>query len=97
MITSFNDQGTEDVFNGENTKEARKICPRTLWAIAGRKLDQLDSIKVLDELRVPPGNKFEALKGSRKGQYSIRINEQYRVCFSWSQTGPSNVAIIDYH
>jgi toxin HigB-1 len=97
MIDSFHDQGTADVFNGKNTKEARQTCPRPLWAIARRKLDQLDSINVLEELRVPPGNKFEALEGNRKGQYSIRINEQYRICFVWSPNRPSKVVIVDYH
>ncbi len=97
MIFSFRIKGTENVFNGKNTKEARQTCPKSLWIIAARKLDQLDSIISLDELRVPPGNKFEALKGNRKGQYSIRINNQYRICFHWSGQGPSKVEIVDYH
>jgi len=97
MIKSFNDQGTEDIFNGKNTKGSRKICPKNLWAVASRKLDQLDSVKRLEELRVPPGNRFEALAGNRKGQYSIRINAQYRICFEWLETEPENVEIVDYH
>ena len=97
MIHAFKNQGTEDVFNGKNTKNARKICPRTLWRLASRKLDQLDSIKFLEELRVPPGNRFEALCGNRKGQYSIRINDQYRICFKWKETGPEKVEFVDYH
>jgi len=97
MIQSFKNKGTEDIFNGKNTKEARKLCPRTLWNIAARKLDQLDSIRNIDELRVPPGNMLESLKGNRKEEYSIRVNDQYRICFKWSETGPSSVEITDYH
>lgn len=65
--------------------------------MAARKLDQLDSVESLDDLRVPPGNRLEALAGDRAGQYSIRINEQYRICFVWTSTGPLEVAIVDYH
>jgi proteic killer suppression protein len=97
MIKSFKNKGTEDVFNGKNTKEARKLCPRSLWKIASRKLDQVDSAIRVDDLRIPPGNMLEALKGNRKEEHSIRINEQYRICFKWSETGPSHIEIIDYH
>ena len=97
MIEFFKNKGTEDIFNGKNTKEARKICPRALWAIAARKLDQLDSIQFPEELRIPPGNHFEPLSGDRKGEYSIRVNDQYRICFVWSDGSPSQVEITDYH
>ena len=97
MIVTFKDEGTEDIFNGQNTKAARKICPEALWKIAVRKLDQLDSVTALNELRVPPGNRLEALAGNRKGQHCIRINEQYRACFVWSASGPDKVEIVDYH
>ena len=97
MIRSFADQGTEDVFNGRTTKAARRSCPRQLWAVAGRKLDQLDSVERLEELRIPPGNRLEALAGNRKGQYSIRINDRYRICFRWTSDGPLEVEIVDYH
>lgn len=97
MIASFKDKATEDVFNGVSSKEARKSCPRTLWKGAARKLDQLDSVTTLDELRVPPGNRLEALSRDRKGQHSIRINDQYRICFIWSDAGPAQVEITDYH
>jgi proteic killer suppression protein len=97
MITSFKDNTTEDIFNGKNTKDARKICPRDVWKIAIRKLDQLDSVIKLDELKIPPGNMLEALKGNRNGEYSIRINNQYRICFKWSESGPDLVEITDYH
>ena len=97
MIVAFKDQGTEDIFNGDNSRVARKTCPQSLWRIAIRKLDQLDSVATLDDLRVPPGNQLEALAGSRKGQHSIRINTQYRICFVWSDQGPDEVEIVDYH
>jgi proteic killer suppression protein len=97
MIQSFKDQATEDIFNGKSTRVARKVCPQNLWKIAVRKLDQLDSVSSLDELRIPPGNRLEALSGERKKQFSIRINDQYRICFKWSETGPEGVEITDYH
>lgn len=97
MIRSFYDAGTEAIFNGENTAAARRTCPRSLWNIAGRKLEQLDSVVLLEELRLPPGNRFEALSGNRTGQYSIRINAQYRICFIWTELGPADVEIVDYH
>lgn len=97
MILSFKDIGTEDIFNGENTKSARKTCPQTLYSVAFRKLDQIDSAVELNELRVPPGNRLEALEGDRQGQYSIRINDQYRICFIWTQNGAEDVEIVDYH
>jgi proteic killer suppression protein len=97
MIVSFKDNGTEDVFNGRNTKAARKSCPELLWKIAARKLDLLDSVAALEELSIPPGNRLEALAGDRKGHYSIRINNRYRICFRWSDSGPEQVEIVDYH
>jgi len=97
MIESFRNAGTEAIFNGQNSKEARKACPQALWKIAARKLDQLDSVQSLEELQIPPGNKLEALSGDRKGEYSIRINEKYRICFIWSGNGPAQVEIVDYH
>ena len=97
MIRSFKGTGTENIFNGQNTKEARKLCPRSLWKIAVRKLDLLDSVSNLEDLKVPPENMFEALKGNRQGTYSIRINDQYRICFQWSIAGPDLVEITGYH
>jgi len=97
MIRSFKNKATEDVFNGKATKAAMRSCPKSLWKIAARKLDQLDSILSLDELRVPPGNRLEALSGNRQGQHSIRINDQFRICFRWTETGPVDVEITDYH
>ena len=97
MIKSFKNQASEDVFNGKATKAALRLCPKNIWKIAFRKLDQLDSVLSLEELRVPPGNRLEPLSGDRKGQHSIRINDQYRICFLWAETGPMNVEITDYH
>ena len=97
MIQSFKNTGTEDVFNGRRTKNAMKCCPLSLWKVAGRKLDQLDSAEALEEMKVPPGNHLEALAGDRRGQHSMRINAQYRICFTWTKTGPAQVEITDYH
>ena len=97
MIVTFHDQGAEDVFNGENTKAAKKVCPKVVWRVARRKLDQLDSVTRLDELRIPPGNRLEALSRERRGQHSIRINDHDRICFEWTSSGPANVEIVDYH
>ena len=97
MIRSFKNIGTEDIFYGKNTKVARRICPQNMWKVAGRKLDQLDSVDALDQLRIPPGNRLEELTGDRAGQYSIRINDQYRICFQWTSNGPVEVEILDYH
>ena len=71
--------------------------PKKPMDIAARKLDQLDSAVSLDELRIPPGNRLEALTGNRQRQHSIRINDQYRICFRWTETGPVDVEITDYH
>jgi proteic killer suppression protein len=97
MIRSFHDSGTEDIFNGANTRVARQACPESLWRVAFRKLDQLDSVAALSDLAAPPGNQLEALTGDRKGQFSIRINRQYRICFVWTELGPDQVEIVDYH
>lgn len=97
MIQSFKDQGTEDVFNGDNTPQARRACPKSLWNVARRKLDQLNYVVALRELRIPPRNNLEALRDDRAGQHSIRINDRYRVCFVWTDHGPDEVEITDYH
>ena len=97
MIKTFKDKATEDIFNGKATKAAMRACPRKIWKIAARKLDQLVSVLSFGELRVPPGNMLETLCGKRKGQFSIRINDQFRICFKWGETGPFDVEIIDYH
>jgi proteic killer suppression protein len=97
MIRSFRNAGTEDIFNRADTKRARNGCPASLWKVARRKLELLDSAAKLDDLRVPPANRLEALRRERAGQHSIRINDQYRVCFVWTELGPANVEIGDYH
>jgi toxin HigB-1 len=97
MIISFADQATSDIFNGIESKQARKRLPMELWKSANRKLDQLDSVIALEELKVPPGNRLEKLRGSREDQMSIRINDQYGICFTWGEAGAVNVEIIDYH
>ena len=85
------------MFLGKATKQARRACPANLASVARRKLDQLNQAHVLDDLRVPPANNLEKLKGDRRGQWSIRINQEYRVCFVWTEGGPANVEIVDYH
>ena len=97
MIQSFKTAGTEDIFNGRRTKAARSACPQSLWKIAARKFDQLDSVTALQELSIPPGNRLEALAGDRQGQHSMPINDQYRICFRWTDMGPADVEIVDYH
>lgn len=97
MIQSFGDLGTEDIFNARDTKRARRTCSSMLWVVARRKLELLDSAGALQDLRVPPANRLEALTGTRKGQFSIRVNDQYRICFAWTGHGPSRVEIVDYH
>jgi proteic killer suppression protein len=97
MIVSFKDQVTEDIFDGRRSKAARKRLPEHLWRIAQRKLDQLDAVFSIEELRIPPGNRLEKLGGDRQDTYSIRINDQFRICFHWEEAGPANVEIINYH
>jgi len=97
VIITFADDGTENIFDGKNTRAARNKCPVQIWRIAQRKLDQLDSSTEINDLAVPPGNRLEALYGDRQGQHSIRINDQYRICFIWTKSGPLDVEITDYH
>lgn len=93
MIRSFKDRDTEAIFNGQFVRR----IPRQLAPLAARKLNQLHAAGNLNDLRIPPGNRLEALKGDRKGQHSIRINEQWRICFIWTLAGPKDVEIVDYH
>ena len=97
MIGSFADKATEDVYNELNSKQARKILNPVLHAVAHRKLDMLDAAHTLEDLKIPPSNRLEALKGDRVGQHSIRINDQYRIAFFWGPQGPEQVEIVDYH
>jgi len=97
MILNFADQGTQDIFDGLATAKARRTLPVKLWTVAQRKLAWLDAARTLEDLRVPPSNHLEKLKGKREGQYSIRINNRYRICFRWASEGPADVEIVDYH
>ncbi|WAP70012.1 type II toxin-antitoxin system RelE/ParE family toxin [Jiella pelagia] len=93
MIRNFTDHETQLIWSG---RRSRKLPP-DIQPAALRKLRMLNQARTLQDLRVPPGNRLEALKGSRKGQHSIRINEQWRICFEWEDGGPGNVGIVDYH
>jgi len=97
VIRSFADGATEDLFNGIDSRRARRACPRTLWPVARRKLTQLNRVRGLGELSVPSGNRLERLSGDRAGQHSIRINDQYRVCFRWEDRYADDVEVTDYH
>lgn len=97
MIRSFADRGTEDIFDGIETRVARRTCPKSLWAAARRKLDQLNRVRDILELAIPPGNRLERLRRDRAGQHSIRINDQYRICFRWEKGYADEVEIADYH
>jgi proteic killer suppression protein len=97
VIRSFASAATEDLFNGIVSKRARRACPEALWEVVARKLTQLNRVKDLRELSVPPGNRLEALRGNRSGQHSIRINDQYRICFRWENGYADDVEVTDYH
>ena len=92
-IQSFADKLTEAFFHDERCPAAWRMFQK----VAARKLDMLDAAVTLSDLRSPPGNRLEALKADRRGQHSIRINAQWRVCFVWTPDGPENVEIVDYH
>ena len=96
MILNFADKTTEDIFNGLDSKAARNI-PQMAWNVAARKLDMLNAAYDLRDLRVPPANRLEALKGKWAGRHSIRINDQYRVVFQWADGNAKDVLITDYH
>lgn len=97
MIQSFRNQQTEDVFNGVRNKKAEKVLPAELWEVAYRKLDRINRAIALNDLAVPRGNRLEKLSADRKGQHSIRINDQYRICFRWADDGAHDVEVTDYH
>ena len=93
MIKGFKDKEAERLFNRESSRK----LPPDMQRIALRKLRMINRAKTLDDLRVPPGNRLESLKGNRLGQYSIRINERWRICFIWGQGDVHEVEIVDYH
>ncbi len=92
MIRSFSDKATRELWETEKSRRFASIV-----RVALRRLIQLNAAETLDDLRVPPGNHLESLSGDRKGQHSIRVNRQYRICFSWTNEGPISVEIVDYH
>ncbi|CBS90116.1 type II toxin-antitoxin system RelE/ParE family toxin [Azospirillum lipoferum] len=92
MIRSFRDRQTKALYEGETVRQFT-----TVSKVAARKLDMLNAAAVLEDLRSPPGNRLEALKGDRAGQHSIRINDQWRLCFVWREDGAHDVEIVDYH
>ena len=92
MIVSFKDADTQRLVHGTRVRRFVNI-----ESVARRKLRQLEIAGVLDDLRVPPGNRLEALQGDRAGQHSIRVNDQFRLCFRWTQAGPEDVEIVDHH
>ncbi len=93
MIISFRDSETQKVWE----RLASKRFSPDIQRLAQRRLLLLDAAEILQDLRIPPGNRLEALKGKRKGQHSIRVNDQWRICFTWTKNGPQNVEIVDYH
>lgn len=93
MISGFADPETELIWSGRRSRR----LPFDIQAVALRKLRLLNQAKVLGDLRVPPGNRLEALKGDRAGQHSVRINDEWRICFVWTEGGPRDVEIVDYH
>jgi len=93
MIVSFRDKEADAIWRGDPSRR----LPREIQQTARRKLRMLNNAKTLMDLRIPPANRLEALKGSRKGQHSIRINDQWRICFMWTDAGPASVEIVDYH
>lgn len=95
-MSRWKNKGTEDLFDGINSKEARSLLPRALVSVAQRKLSLVVSAATLEALRVPPNNRLEVLRGDRTGQYSIRINEQYRICFLWNGAAEA-IEVVDYH
>ena len=97
MIRSFATQATADIYHGEDTKAARRLCPQEVWKVARRKLDQVHAASRLEALRVPPANMLEKLAHDRKGQWAIRVNDRLRLCLRWEGTDAHDVEIVDYH
>ena len=96
MIVSFGDPATEALYHGSADRRTRRF-PRDIVKASFRKLDMLAAAATLEDLRVPPGNRLEALKGQLKGEHSIRVNEQWRIVIRWTPQGPAEVRLIDYH
>ena len=96
MIASFGDRGTEDLYHGVRSKRVRKFAPDVV-RVALRKLDMINAARTLADLRSPPGNRLEALRGDLRGFHSIRINDQWRIIFRWESSEARDVRITDYH
>ena len=96
MIQSFADETAADLFRERNTRAARRV-PRVIWRAAQRKLKAIDVAARLDDLTIPSGNRLERLKGDQAGRYSVRINDQYRICFRWLDSDAHDVELTDYH
>ena len=96
MIITFFSEATRDIYDGAETKQARRM-PQTVWKVAQRKLDMLNAAHSLNDLKAPPANHLEALKGKLKGKHSIRINDQYRLVFEFRDSNAYEVEIVDYH
>ncbi len=96
MIITFLSEATRDIYDGLESKQARRI-PQTIWKAAQRKLDMLNAAHSLNDLKAPPANRLEALKGNLKGKHSIRINDQYRLVFEFRDGNVYEVEIVDYH
>ena len=96
MIRTLADDTTRDIWNGVNTKAARRI-PRDLWPIVRRKLDQIDAVQRLDDLKVPPGNRLHVLGGDLRGWHAVRVNDQYRIVFRFEEANAFDVRCTDYH
>ena len=93
MTLGFGDKDTEAIWRGEMSRR----LPREIQQVARRKLRMLNNAKTINDLRIPPANRLEALKGDRKGQHSIRINDQWRICFVWRAADATDVETVDYH
>jgi len=96
VIVSFGDAATKDVFDGRRSRRARGF-PEGLIPTARRKLDMLNAASRLEDLRTPPGNRLEALRGNLKGRHSVRVSDQWRLVFRWTEGGPADVTLTDYH
>ena len=97
MIAHFSDKGTEDIFQRVESREARRVLPIELHRNAAKKLAMINAARFVEDLKIPPGNRLEKLKGTLEGHYSVRINDQWRIVFRWADGSAFDVSICDYH
>jgi len=97
MLASFSDQGTEDIFQRLESREARKVLPTELHRNAAKKLAMINAARFVEDLKVPPGNRLEKMRGDLEGFYSVRVNDQWRIVFRWADSAAHDVRICDYH